>query len=229
MDDTTFTGFPAAGAAFLADLVANNDKAWFDANRSGWDDALLAPAKAFVLAAGARLREFAPEVEVEPRVNGSIARINRDVRFSADKSPYKDHLDIMFWVGAKRTQADSLFFWRLTPAELILGAGTHAFSPDALARYRDAVADDTRGAELVSLVSELEAAGHRIGGEHYKRVPRGYSVEGEREPLIRHNALWAARHEPHPPLLSDAGLVDYCTDYWRQVAPLHRWILAELS
>lgn len=229
MDDAAFTGFPAEGPAFLADLAAHNDKAWFDANRSGWDDGLLAPAKAFVVAAGARVREFAPEVQAEPRVNGSIARINRDVRFSADKSPYKDHLDIMFWVGEKRTQADSLFFWRLTPDELILGAGTHGFSPDALARYREAVADETRGAGLVALVGELEAAGHRIGGEHYKRVPRGFSVDGAREPLIRHNALWAARHEPHPSSLSSADLVDYCADFWRQVAPLHRWILAELS
>ena len=229
MDDAGFTGFPPAGPAFLAELRDNNDKAWFDANRGGWDDALLAPAKAFVAAAGARVQEFAPEVEVEPRVNGSIARINRDVRFSADKSPYKDHLDIMFWAGAKRTEADSLFFWRLTPDELILGAGTHAFGKEALARYREAVSDPRRGEALASLVAELEGAGHEIGGEHYKRVPRGYEVDPEREALIRHNALWAARHEPHPPLLGSAGLIDYCVDYWKQVAPLHAWIVRELT
>lgn len=229
MNDPVFSGFPPEGPAFLGELARENSKPWFDANRAGWDDALVAPAKAFVAEAGARVQEFAPEVIADPRINGSIMRINRDVRFSADKTPYKDHLDLMFWAGEARGHALSVFFFRLTVDRLILGAGSHAFTKDTLERYRNVVADKKHGAKLVALVAELATAGHEIGGEHYKRLPRGYEVTAEREPLIRHNALWASRDEPHPPLLSSPGFIDYCVDYWQQVAPLHRWIVDTLA
>src|SRR5438876_5955775 len=91
-------GTPAEGIQFLRDLRANNNKAWFDAHRKVYEEYLLEPAKQFVLDAGERLRKIAPGIHAEPRVQGgSILRINRDTRFSKDKSPYKNHLDFFFW------------------------------------------------------------------------------------------------------------------------------------
>ena len=60
---------------------------------------------------------------------GSIFRINRDTRFSADKRPYKDHLDFWFWHGVRATAASGLFL-RLTPDDVSIGAGTHDLQKD---------------------------------------------------------------------------------------------------
>src|SRR5687768_18104985 len=61
-------------------------------------------------------------------------------------------------------------FLRVWPDGVIVGAGAHGFDKHQLATYRDAVADATTGAELATIVGDLEAAGHEVGGETYKRV-----------------------------------------------------------
>ena len=109
-----FTGFPAETPRFLGDLAGNNNKAWFDANRAAYDEYWVAPAKQFVDAVGEALVDIAPRIEAQPRVNGSIFRVNRDIRFSKDKRPYKEHLDFWFWEG-ERKRAVSGFFMRITP------------------------------------------------------------------------------------------------------------------
>jgi uncharacterized protein (DUF2461 family) len=144
-----FTGFSADGLRFLAGLAANNDKAWFDANRVAYDDGLIEPARELVVDVGERLAAFVPDINAEPRVNGSIFRINRDLRFSKDRRPYKEHLDLMWWRGAGRSRERPGFFFRLTPATLLLGAGMHRFAPDAAARAKSAPPPpDTPGYEV---------------------------------------------------------------------------------
>lgn len=93
----TSTGFPAETLAFLRGLAENNTKAWFEAHRADYQAHYVEPALAFVAALGPRLQQIAPGAQFEPRINGSLFRINRDVRFSADKSPYKHHIDLWFW------------------------------------------------------------------------------------------------------------------------------------
>ena len=97
-----FTGFPPETFAFLTGLIQNNTKQWFDDHRSDYDQYWVEPAKDFVAGIGPKLRAFAPNVNFEPKINGSIFRINRDVRFSNNKRPYKTTLDLWFWEGEKR-------------------------------------------------------------------------------------------------------------------------------
>src|SRR5215213_5040596 len=111
---SAFGGFPPETISFLRELRVNNRREWLDAHRDDYEAYWLGPAKAFVVAAGRLLAELAPQIRAEPRVLGSILRINRDSRFSRDPSPYKDHLDVWFWEGERR-RAVSGFFARLTP------------------------------------------------------------------------------------------------------------------
>jgi len=140
-----FEGFTKETVRFLGGLRAHNDRDWFEAHRKDYEGAYLGPAMAFAEALAPRLRKIEPDVSVEPRVNGSIMRINRDIRFSKDKSPYKDHLDMWFWAGDRKGWDTSGFWFRLTPDRLMLGAGMHGFEPTALARYRAAVLNDKKG------------------------------------------------------------------------------------
>src|ERR1051325_10940839 len=97
-----FTGFPDLTFRFLRGIAEHNDKPRFDAHRADYEAGYLAPAMSFVAALGPKLRKLAPDVQFEPRINASIARVNRDIRFARDKSPYKTHLDLWFWHGSER-------------------------------------------------------------------------------------------------------------------------------
>ena len=78
----TFNGFASETLQFFTDLSANNNKPWFEAQRSDYENYVMEPARAIVIALGERLRDLAPKVMADPRVNKSIFRIYRDVRFS---------------------------------------------------------------------------------------------------------------------------------------------------
>ncbi len=219
-----FKGFPPETTEFLKHLSENNSKAWFDEHRADYDDYWVEPAKAFVVAAGAALQEIAP-VEAQPRVNGSIFRVNRDVRFSADKSPYKRHLDFWFWEG-ERHSAVSGFYLRITPDGVGIGVGAHRFDKEQLASYRSAVADVVSAGSLRTAVDAIEKAGFELKGEYYKTLPRGFAAAdpfGAR--MLRHNALWIGEDEVAPKVLGNKRFVAWALTRWSKMEPLHRWLV----
>jgi uncharacterized protein (TIGR02453 family) len=219
--------FPAETVKFLTDLRAHNDRAWFDANRARYESGYIEPAKAFVEVIGPELDDLVPNIHAEPWVRGSIFRINRDIRFSSDKRPYKDHLDFWFWEGDRKTAVSGLFL-RVWPDGVVVGAGAHGFDKHRLGAYRDAVADAITGRELVGIVRDLAASGHEVGGETYRRLPRGYEADGMTERLLRHSALFVHAELP-PKTATSTRFIDTVLGKWRRFSPLHSWLVANLQ
>jgi len=227
-----FNGFPSEGLAFLQELEAHNEKPWFDANKNRYQEQLLRPAQAFVLAVGKRLQAIAPAVQYDTRTNGSgtLMRIHRDTRFSQDKTPYKTHVDGLFWEGEGKKTERPAFGFRLTTDGMGLMAGIFGFPQPALAAYRRAVQDDRPGQELVEIIARLAAAGYEVAGEHYKRVPAGLDPGHPRADLLRHDGLYA-----FPPAgfgraaVSSPSLVDACMAHFQAMAPLQRWLVRALG
>jgi uncharacterized protein (TIGR02453 family) len=220
-----FSGFPPEGLAVLAALEAENTRAAFEANRRSYEEGLLEPAKAFVVALGEELRRFAPHVHADPRVNGSIFRVNRDTRFSRDKRPYKPHLDLFFWEGEGRSRECPGYFFRLRPRTLTLGAGMHHFEGVVLDRYRAAVADGRKGAALEQALAVARTVrGTQLGGAAYKRVPAGFDAAHERAGLLKHDGLFVFIEQPLPKAVASVRLVTFCARRYERTAPLVRWL-----
>lgn len=224
IEDPTAAAFPRATTKFLRALRENNDRVWFEAHRDEYQAAYVEPAKAFVQAAAPALKRIAPGVHAEPRILGSIFRINRDTRFTKDKSPYKDHLDLWFWEGERRT-ARSGFFLRISPGFVGIGAGSHGFDKEALARFRAAVADPDSGAQLAAIAEELERDGFDIGGERYVRTPRGMDPDGRAARFLRHGVLFVHHDEPSKLASDGERLLPACVEVWSRLASLHRWLV----
>src|SRR3954462_14393076 len=228
--DTAFAGFPREGLEFLARLAGDNSRAYFDAHRDVYEAALLAPAKAFVAALGEQLHaRVAPGLRAEPRINGSILRINRDIRFSSDKRPYKEHLDFWFWEGEGPSRERPGLFMRLRPATVTLGAGMHRFEPPALTAYRAAVDDDARGRALEDAI--IDATGLRgvtVGGLANKRVPRGCAADHPRADLLRHGALYVSGDWKLPRAVTGPAFVGWAAERLERMAPVERWLSAAL-
>lgn len=219
-----FSGFPKNTVRFLAELSRNNDKRWFDAHREDYERYFVDPARDFVEALGPRLKKLDREIQAVAKVNGSIMRINRDIRFSKDKTPYKDHLDLWFWSGDKRGWDGSGFFFRLTSTGLILGAGTHVFAPPALARYRQDVLHEKRGPALAKVVTGLRSKGYAVSGETYKKTPRGVAADHPRADLLKHGGLYATWESKHPKELGTARFVEFAAAHFGRMLPIHAWL-----
>lgn len=224
-----FSGFPKGTFTFLRGLSKNNDKAWFDAHRAEYDEFYVDTAKAFVAAAGAALEKVDRDIGYAPKIGGSIFRINRDVRFSKDKSPYKGHLMFRFWNGADRKRSASAFYLRFDASSCGIGCGSHMFDKPTLTGFRDAVVDKKAGAALLRAASAIERAGFELEGTHYKKVPKGYEAEGRRAELLKHKGLWIGRDEKLPRSIGKAEFVDHCVEAWTAMKPLHQWMVKNLG
>ena len=221
-----FTGFPLGTRDFYKDLIKHNNREWFAKNKPFYKDRILPAAQVLVQDLGERLREIAPGIIADSRLNGagSIFRIYRDIRFSPDKSPYKTFLGILWWQGSGKKFENSGFYFHLEHDRLTLYAGINSFSPNKLDLYRQYVLQEDHGQALKDIIANLEAQGYQIGGEQYKRVPRGYDKEHPHADLLLYKGLHAGLPGPIPDEFYAVDLVDICFDHFRNMAPLHHWL-----
>ncbi len=145
---------------------------WFDANRPLYEAGYVEPGKAFVAELGDRSsRQLSPEVQFEPKVNGSISRINRDIRFSKDKRPYKEHLGLWFWHGDKRGWDQPGFWFRLTAeARSISAPACTRCEKEQLERFRQSIIHPRSGKALLAAVAEVKAKGEYEIGEKTRKL-----------------------------------------------------------
>lgn len=225
----SFQGFPTGTIKFLQGLSLNNNKSWFDAHRDEYQALWLEPATEFVVSAREGIHRFRPQIMAEPRLNGSIFRINRDIRFTKDKTPYKDHLDLWFWEGERRSAISGLFF-RLTPESVLVGVGTHGFDRSHLALYRNIVGDPEGFESLSRAVEAVEACGHQVLGDELKRNPVAYrDLTGERARLIRFTSLSAIAEHPAGKWVHTPSVLEWAMKRWEQMLPIHLWLVEKLG
>lgn len=225
-----FMGFSEKTVKFFHELAANNNREWFAAQRHDYDEYVLRPAQAFVVAMGERLRRLTPGIKADPRPDGSLFRIYRDTRFSQDKAPYKTHLGIYFWEGKGPRLECSGYYFHLEPPHLMLGGGIYIFPRPLLERYRQAVLDPEYGDELAAAIKKITAHfGFSLGDKHYKRLPPGTDPAQPNAELLLHNGLYAGCETAVPPEFCSAALINYCWERFRPLEPLHRWLTELIS
>ncbi len=177
-----------------------------------------------VVAMGARVARFAPEVNADPRVNRSLFRVQRDVRFTKDQRPYKEHLGIWMWDGAGARMESAGFYFHLEPPTLMLAAGMRGFTPPVLTAFRDSVVHEKHGPALEKAIAAVTRAGFAVGGDLRKRVPQGYDRTHPRAPLLLYDGMFARHEQAIPAALHSAALLDLCEKTWRAMLPLEQWL-----
>jgi len=169
--------FTPATFRFLRDLRKNNDRDWFEANRERYERDVREPALHFISDFAKCLRRISPHLIADPRpVGGSLFRIHRDVRFSADKRPYKTHLGIHFRHEVGRDAHAPGLYLHLEPGDVYAGAGVWRPPRAVLAEIRDAL-DESPTAWRRAVSARGFAAQWALSGESLKRVPRGFDPE----------------------------------------------------
>ena len=158
---------------FLDDLAQNNDRAWFAANKVRYEAHVREPALALIADFAPRLARISRHFAATPR---SLYRLQRDTRFSKDKSPYKSHAGIHFRHERAKDAHAPGFYLHLEPGSVFAGVGIWHPEPDALRRIREHIVARPdawkRASRAKAFTAEFELAGERL-----TRPPKGFDPE----------------------------------------------------
>ncbi len=221
----TFKGFTKQTVKFFKDLADHNNRTWFEAHRDVYESDVMAPARAYIEAMGARLRPEIPRIMAIPKVNKSIFRINRDTRFSLDPTPYKTNLGLYLWEGPKARLEAAGFYFHLEPPDLMIGGGLYMFPNKVMERFRRAAVHPKSGCELTAIVKALTAAGYEMGGRHYKRIPAGFDPAHPNADMLLNNGLYTGWEGKIPLEFYTEKLLGFSMEKFEAILPLHRWLM----
>lgn len=169
-DDPAFTGFPHGALAFLRDLAANNDKAWFAAHKPEYERDVLTPFRLLLAEVISGLSARGIGITGDPVK--SIFRIHRDVRFSADKRPYKTHAGAALTRDGTKSGMGVLYL-HIAPEGCFVAAGFYHPDKDQLAALREAIYTEPQ--RFLELRGQLAEAGLSFDTEDsLTRQPRGF-------------------------------------------------------
>jgi len=203
MSPMAFAGWPIEAVEFYEGLEADNSKVYWQDNKAVYDRQVKAPMEEL-------LTELADEFGA-----GKIFRPYRDVRFSADKTPYKTNCAATIGSGYVSFSAEGLS----------VGGGLYMPDPKALARYREAVDKEKSGAELATIVAALHKAGYQtMAHDVLKTAPRGYPKDHPRIDLLRHKGIAMMKTWPVGAWLGTKKAKDRVVETLRAGVPLNDWL-----
>ncbi|MDB4928973.1 MAG: hypothetical protein JWM10_1457 [Myxococcaceae bacterium] len=183
-----FTGFADPSMRFFHELDAHQDRAWFIERKPEYEARWARPLAALLAQVSPAIARFYKGLDLrEPKV----FRLQRDVRFSLDKSPYKTHVSGLLALrgGSETLDAPAALYVQLG-TESFVGAGVYFMPPPLLKAWRDALLDARRGAALARLVDDLTARGFTTTAmDSLKTAPRGVDPDHPRIALLKQKGL----------------------------------------
>ena len=173
---------------FFKELAANNHKEWFDQNRKRYEKSVKKPFENFVADLLEESRQLDPTISAPAK--DCIFRINRDIRFSKDKTPYKLERSAIISEKGRKDHSSPGFYIALGPEHISVGGGAYFFKKEQLATVRQQMASNpkkintlTADASFVKLFGELK-------GEENKRLSKELAEAAETQPLLFKKQLY---------------------------------------
>jgi len=218
-----FTGFSRDAVQFLVELALHNERSWFQPRKAEYERLLKEPMEALCRALAGRFETRGLPLRADPA--RSPFRIYRDVRFSADKSPYKTHVSASFpWAGEGGGVGA---YFHLQPGEMFAGGGMWHPEPAQLAGWRQMVAGDLDKVEAVVKNPTFVATFGSVSGDSLKRVPTGFAADHPGAELLKLKDVTFGRHLSDEEVFSP-NLPDTLVEAFTAAVPLLE-LLARLS
>jgi uncharacterized protein (TIGR02453 family) len=216
-------GFSPALFDFLRELKRNNNRDWFQANKSRYEKDVKDPLLVFIADFADRVPEISPHIAAIPRATGgSMFRIYRDMRFSKDKTPYKTAAALHFRHERGKDVHAPGYYLHLEPGSVFMGAGIWKPDGETVTRIRSRI--DAKPAEWQEIIGNITfTSTFSLEGDSLKRPPRGYDPD---HPLIldlkRKDFIGSTELSEEIVLRDD--FLDFYVDLCLKSAPLMRFI-----
>ncbi len=204
-----FIGFPAEAFEFYEQLAAEPTKPWWEEHKAVYLAAVREPLEA--LGAGLADEFGTPK----------LFRPYRDVRFSKDKTPYKDHQGMYVEAGDSGSLG---WYLQVSAAGLMVAGGWYQSSPEQVARYRASLAEAAPADTLADLVQALTADGLSLGGERLKSRPRGVPADHPNLEWLKYRTLYVERRWEPEAWMGTPAALDRVRQQWAAMRPLMSWL-----
>ncbi|MGL1893402.1 MAG: DUF2461 domain-containing protein [Spirochaetaceae bacterium] len=210
--------FSIESTTFLKDLLQNNNREWFQDNKERYTNFLINPFKQLVRSLSEYMLTIDPEFVVEPKVDKTISRINKDIRFSKDKTPYKTHIFITFKKKDKDWNSKPAFFLEIGPVSYSYGMGMLMPNPNSMKSIRKYIDTDPEAFETL-LNSYSYSDVFKIKGDSYTKKKSPYS-DKINDFYLKKNIFFSKSRSSDDGLYND-DLYKLVIEDFKLIAPLY--------
>ena len=215
-----FTGFPEETTRFFLDLRFHNQISYFEQRREDYLRDVQTPFYQFIQEMAPLMHELDPQMELRP--HKCLARIRRDTRFTRDKSPYRDHLWVLFRRAAEPRDQSLNYWFELGPDHLGWGLIFWSENRPVMDRFRREMAAHPQ--QITSLLSDCRLAEHHLtlGGTAFKRLTIPPQIPPELAMWYRAREMFVTRSELQQRWAFEPQLIQRVGEDYRALAPLYR-------
>ncbi|MES2797634.1 MAG: DUF2461 domain-containing protein [Bacteroidota bacterium] len=204
---------------YLSDLATNNNREWFLANRKRYD----IEKEAFQQVIGYLLKEIGQFENLDgQQIKDCSYRINRDIRFSADKSPYKKNFSCSFEQGGKKSGRAG-YYLHIQPGNSFLAGGAWGPTKEQLMAIRQEI--DYNGKHLHAVIddSKFKEVYSEIKGDGLKTMPKGYPKDHPEIELLKKNQLYVMHNYTDNEVVA-ADFLDKVVAHCKIMKPFADWV-----
>lgn len=214
-----FEGFPEETVRFFLDLRFHNEASFFNAHRDDYENFVKKPFQAFIEAMAPAVLQVADDMELRP--NKCLARIHRDTRFSKDKSPYRDHLWLLFRRGGEEREHSAMYWFELAPERVEWGLGFWDNNRPAMDALRKRMRE--KPDEIVKAFSSAKVPdqGLDIYGDRYQRMAIPPELPQTIQELYPLKELYIKRTGTPMKVAYTKELVERCSEDLLRLKPLY--------
>lgn len=211
---------------FFKELAANNHKDWFDENRKRYQESVKKPFDAFVDAVINEMRKTDSSINIQAK--DAVFRINRDIRFSQDKTPYKLNRSAIIAPGGKKNKTFPGLYFEFSPEHVRVYTGAYMPDKDQLQAIREEIADNLTEFDKIITNKKFIDTYQEVRGEKNARIPKEFKEAGEKQPLIYNKNFYVYTTLPAEIILED-DLVKTITNTYKIAEPFANFLKKPLT
>lgn len=206
---------------FFKELAANNNKEWFDRNRKRYETVVREPFKNFIGQLISEMSKSDPELDIEAK--DAIFRINRDIRFSKDKTPYKLNNSALISPAGRKDKNNPGIYLEFGPEMLGVYGGIYMPSPTQVQKVRSYMLENLEEWEKSLSTPSFKKAYGEIQGEKSKRIPKEFREAAEKHPML-YNKQWYYHADLSPQVILGEKLMVTILDLWQKAQPVKNFL-----
>lgn len=206
---------------FFKELAANNHKEWFDDNRKRYENVVRDPFRNFIEQFIAEMAKTDPELVLEAK--DAIFRINRDIRFSKDKTPYKLNNSALISPAGRKDKNHPGVYLEFGPEKLGFYGGIYMPGPAEVQKVRTYMLHHLEELKSILSAPEFRKSFGQVHGEKSKRIPREFAEAAESQPLLCNKQWYYYAHLPPETILGE-DLLEVLLDLREKALPMKNYL-----
>lgn len=208
--------------SFFKDLESNNTSTWFNANKKRYEQHVKEPFKELVEEVIVLMKKKDPYVNVQPK--DCVMRINRDVRFSNDKNPYKNYMAAIVSREGKKDKTTPGIYFHCEATKLSIAGGSYEPPKEDLERIRKAIVKDPKRINKILQNKNFTSIYPGIGGQKYKVLPAEYKDAAEQSPALYNKSFHYEKDYKGESFVTRKDLAKFIVDHYNAASELNKFL-----